>query len=118
MNILTLIQWPIVMKFKERRNYEVSGYIDSIRRFRYDTKYLTMFDVDEWIMIFNKKDYLEYEQTMTQYEQSRLYSNSHMNLDLNATVYGKLPTMSELLQQSNDNFGCKRNVTVTMQIYQ
>ena len=61
LNILTLIQWPIVMKFKERRNYEVSAYIDSIRKFRYDAKYLTMFDVEEWIMIFNKKDYVEYD---------------------------------------------------------
>ena len=52
---------------------------------------------------------------MTLYEQYKLYSNSHlnMNLDLNATVNGKLPTMSELLQQSNDNFGLQYLVAYT-----
>ena len=47
---VTFIQWPMIVRWGESPFYQFAAFLDSIRRFSMDTKYLWLGDVDEFII--------------------------------------------------------------------
>ena len=86
-NIITYIQWPMSQKQKERRYFQVNAFLHSMRWFQYQTNYLSLTDIDEWIIIYPKNQNIE--------NNKKHSSNKHIN-----NLPLMIPNLKSVYQQS------------------